>query len=86
MKQNKTLHQIAQRLKRKELIKYASNLHIEFDEKWDTSKLCEVYTQYILSHPKELLLMLPKTDLDISNYSAIGHDKFSKLQIRLELH
>lgn len=65
MKQNKTLHQIAQRLKRKELIKYASNLHIEFDEKWDTSKLCEVYTQYILSHPKELLLMLPKTDLDI---------------------
>ena len=48
MKQNKTLHQIAQRLKRKELIKYASNLHIEFDEKWDTSKLCEVYTQYIL--------------------------------------
>ena len=27
--------------------------------------MCEVYTQYILSHPKELLLMLPKTDLDI---------------------
>ena len=80
MKQNKTLQQRAQRLKRKELIKYASNLHIEFDEKWDTSKLCEVYTQYILSHPKELLLMLPKTDLDISNYSAIGHDKFSNLK------
>ena len=65
MKQDKTLLKIVQKLQRKELIRYASNLGLEIDENWDISKLRKAYTEFVLSHPKELLLMLPKADLDI---------------------
>lgn len=65
MNRNITLLQLVQRLKRGELIRYASNLGVDFDEKWDTSKIRKVYTEHALSHPRELLLMLPKADLDI---------------------
>ena len=65
MKRNKTLLQIVQRIQRKDLVKYASNLGVDFDEKWDTSKIRKAYREYALSHPRELLLTLPKTDLDI---------------------
>jgi hypothetical protein len=65
MKQDKTLLKIVQKLQRKELIRYASNLGMECDETWDISKLRKAYTEFVLSHPKELLLMLPKADLDI---------------------
>ena len=39
MKQAKTLLKIVQKLQRKELIRYASNLGMECDETWDISKL-----------------------------------------------
>ena len=65
MKQDKTLLKIVQKLQRKELIRYASNLGLEIDENWDISKLRKAYTEFVLSHPEELLLMLPKADLDI---------------------
>ena len=65
MNRNITLLQLVQRLKRGELIRYASNLGVDFDEKWDTSKIRKVYTEHALLHPRELLLMLPKADLDI---------------------
>ena len=65
MKQAKTLLKIVQKLQRKELIRYASNLGMECDETWDISKLSKAYTEFILSDPKKLLLMLPKADLDI---------------------
>ncbi len=65
MKQDKTLLKIVQRLQRKELIRYASNLGMECDETWDISKLRKAYTEFILSDSKKLLLMLPKADLDI---------------------
>jgi hypothetical protein len=72
MKQDKTLLKIVQKLQRKELIRYASNLGLEFDEKWDISKLRKAYTEFVLSHPKELLLMLPKADLDIIRKAKDG--------------
>ena len=65
MKQNKSLHNIVQKLKRNELIRYATNLGVEIDEKSDMSKLRKAYTEFVLSHPKNLLMMLPKSDLDI---------------------
>ena len=65
MKQNKSLHNIVQKLKRNELIRYATNLGVEIDEKSDISKLRKAYTEFVLSHPKNLLMMLPKSDLDI---------------------
>lgn len=65
MKKDKTLHNIVQKLKRNDLIRYASNLGVEFDEKSDISKLRKAYTEFVLSHPKNLLQMLPKSDLDI---------------------
>ena len=65
MKQDKTLLKIVQKLQRKELIRYASKLGLEFDENWGISKLRKAYTEFILSDPKKLLLMLPKADLDI---------------------
>ena len=45
--------------------RYASNLGLELDETWNISKLRKAYTEFILSDPKKLLLMLPKADLDI---------------------
>lgn len=65
MKKDKTLHNLVQKLKKNELIRYASNLGMEFDEKSDISKLRKAYTEFVLSHPKNLLQMLPKSDLDI---------------------
>lgn len=65
MKKDKTLHNLVQKLKKNELIRYASNLGVEFDEKSDISKLRKAYTEFVLSHPKNLLQMLPKSDLDI---------------------
>ncbi|WP_288576682.1 SEC-C domain-containing protein [uncultured Prevotella sp.] len=65
MKQDKTLHKIVQKLKRDELIRYASNLGLKLDEELDMSKLRKAYVEFILSHPKELLLMLPMADMHI---------------------
>lgn len=65
MKKDKTLHNLVQKLKKNELIRYASNLGVKFDEKSDISKLRKAYTEFVLSHPKNLLQMLPKSDLDI---------------------
>ena len=65
MKQDKTLHKIVQKLKREELIRYASNLGLKLDEELDISKLHNAYIEFILSHPKELLMMLPMADLQL---------------------
>lgn len=65
MKKDKTLHNLVQKLKKNDLIRYASNLGVEIDEKSDISKLRKAYTEFVLSHPKNLLQMLPKSDLDI---------------------
>ena len=65
MKRNTKLLEIVQKLQRKDLVRFASNLGVDFEEKWNTSKIQEAYAEHVLSHPKELLLMLPKTDLDI---------------------
>ena len=72
MKQDKTLLKIVQKLQRKELIRYASNLGMECDETWDISKLRKAYTEFILSDSKKLLLMLPKADLDIIRKAKDG--------------
>lgn len=65
MKQDKTLHKIVQKLKREELIRYASNLGLKLDEELDISKLHNAYIEFILSHPNELLMMLPMADLQL---------------------
>jgi len=65
MEQSKTLWQIVQKLQRKDLVRFSSNLGVDFDKKWGTSKIRKAYTEHVLSHPEELLLMLPRTDLDI---------------------
>lgn len=65
MKRNTKLLEIVQKLQRKDLVRFASNLGVDFEEKWNTSKIQEAYAEHVLSHPKELLLMLPKADLDI---------------------
>ena len=65
MKQDKTLHKIVQKLNKEELIRYASNLGLKLDEESDISKLRKAYIEFVLSHPKELLLMLPMADLQL---------------------
>lgn len=65
MKQDKTLHKIVQKLKKEELIRYASNLGLKLDEELDIYKLRKAYIEFVLSHPKELLLMLPMADLQL---------------------
>ena len=65
MKRGKTLHKIVQKLKKEELIRYASNLGLKLDEELDIYKLRKAYIEFILSHPKELLLMLPMADLQL---------------------
>lgn len=65
MKQGKTLHKIVQKFKKEELIRYASNLGLKLDEESDISKLRKAYIEFVLSHPKELLLMLPMADLQL---------------------
>ena len=72
MKQDKTLLKIVQKIQRKELIRYASNLGLELDETWNISKLRKAYTEFILSDSKKLLLMLPKADLDIIRKAKDG--------------
>ena len=65
MKRGKTLHKIVQKLKKEELIRYASNLGLKLDEELDIYKLRKAYIEFVLSHPKELLLMLPMADLQL---------------------
>ena len=65
MKNNKTLLQTVQRLGKKELLRYASNIGMDPDENLSVSDLRQAYSDYILSNPKEILIRLPKGDLDI---------------------
>lgn len=65
MKNNKTLLQTVQRLGKKELLRYASNIGMNPDESQGISELRQEYADYILSNPKEILIRLPKGDLDI---------------------
>ena len=48
MKKNKTLQQLVHKLHKKELIRYASNLGVEFDEKWNVLKIRNAYVEHIL--------------------------------------
>ena len=64
MKNNKTLLQTVQRLGKKELLRYASNIGLNPDENQSVSDLRQAYADYILSNPKEILIRLPKGDLD----------------------
>lgn len=65
MKNNKILLQTVQRLGKKELLRYASNIGMDPDENQSVSDLRQAYADYILSNPKEILIRLPKGDLDI---------------------
>ena len=67
MKTPKTLLQTVQRLGKKELLRYASNIGMDPDENLSVSELRKTYADYILSNPKEILIRLPKGDLDIIN-------------------
>ncbi len=60
MKNNKTLLQTVQRLGKKELLRYASNIGMNPDESQGISELRQEYADYILSNPKEILIRLPK--------------------------
>lgn len=65
MGEKKTLLLFVQRLGKKELLRYASNIGMNPDENQSVSELRQAYADYILSNPKEILIRLPKGDLDI---------------------
>ena len=51
MKQDKTLLKIVQKIQRKELIRYASNLGLELDETWNISKFKEIASDVAKGRP-----------------------------------
>ena len=65
-KQNKLID-VVQRLSKEEVVRYASNLGCELDESLDEKELRQAYADYVLENPKEILIRLPKGDLDIIN-------------------
>ena len=64
MQKQKKLIDVVQRLDKEEIVKYASNIGCELDENQSVSDLRQAYADYILSNPKEILIRLPKGDLD----------------------
>ena len=62
-----TLLQTVQRLDKSELLRYGSNLGMELEEGMNVDEMRQAYTDYVLSHPQELLIQLPKSDLDVIN-------------------
>lgn len=67
MTQPRTLLQTMQRLNKEELVRYASNMGMEVDEKLTATELRRAYADYILNNPKEILFRLPMKDLDFIN-------------------
>lgn len=65
MEKKKKLIDVVQRLEKAELVRYATNIGMEVNGNSTVEDLRETYAEYILSHPKELLMRLPKGDLDI---------------------
>ena len=65
MKRKLTLLQAAEQLKREEIVRYASNVGVEFGEDWDISQMRKAYADYVLANPKALLSMLPAEDIRI---------------------
>ena len=63
--QQKKLIDVVQRLEKTELVRYATNIGMEVSGNLDVKVLREAYAEYILTHPKEILIRLPKGDLDI---------------------
>lgn len=84
MKKQMKLMDVVQRLDKEDVIKYASNIGCELDESLDVKELRQAYSDYVLAHPKEILIRLPKGDLD-----AIGRVKKAKSSVDsyiLDLH
>ena len=84
MKKQMKLMDVVQRLDKEDVIKYASNIGCELDESLDVKELRQAYSDYVLAHPKEILIRLPKGDLD-----AIGRVKKAKSPVDsyiLDLH
>lgn len=81
MNNNKTLLQTVQRLEKKDLLRYASNIGMNPDENMDVSELRKAYADYILSNPKEILIRLPKREIDI-----IERAKNGSSQATIDLH
>ena len=67
MQKQKKLTDVVQRLDKDEVIRYASNIGCQLDESLDVKELRKAYSDYILENPKEILIRLPKSDLDIIN-------------------
>lgn len=65
MKRKLTLLQTLKRLEKEDIVRYASKLGVEFNETWDISQMRKVYADYVLTHPKEVLAMLPFEDIKI---------------------
>mgnify|MGYP002622594848 CR=1 FL=1 len=65
MKKTLTLLQTVQRLKREEVVRFASNLGMEINEEWSTAQMRKAYANHVLAHPKELLERLPFQDINI---------------------
>lgn len=64
MKQKKLID-VVQRLNKKEILRYASNLGCELDGNKPVKDLRRAYSEYVLANPKEILERLPNRDLDI---------------------
>ena len=65
MQKQKKLIDVVQRLDKEEVVRYASNLGCELEEIQDVKALRQAYSDYVLANPKEILIRLPKGDLDI---------------------
>ena len=43
----------------------ASNLGVELNAEWSTDQMRQAYADYVLTNPKELIMMLPMEDIKI---------------------
>ena len=85
MNKQKKLIDVVQRLKKAELVRYATNIGMEVDEVLDEKELREAYAEYILTNPKEILIRLPKSDLDIIERARKGKSPADAYTLDLHL-
>ena len=65
MKKNITLTDCVKQLEREKLMACASNLGVELNAEWSTDQMRQAYADYVLTNPKELIMMLPMEDIKI---------------------
>jgi len=79
MNRKLTLLQTVQRLEGEKLARYALNLGVKIDADWSDGQMRKAYADYVLSHPRELLAMLPMEDLRLLKHSEKDEDGLTRI-------